>query len=97
MVRPVVIVEDLTEPMLTDLWNGCKSEEDSWDDIYGGVPHIVIVILEVSRGTGAPRRASIQYIRTYQGQVRVPQGLALKKSVLLMERLHSMGAYYLAE
>lgn len=48
MVRPVVIVEDLTKPTLTDLWNGCKSEEDC----------------------------------TLDG---------------MMERPHSMGAYYLAE
>jgi len=93
----VVIVEDLTKPMLTDLWNGCKSEEDSWDDIYGRVLHIVTAILDVSRGTGAPGRASIQYIQMYQSQVRIPQGLALKRSVLLMERPHSMGAYYLAK
>ena len=97
MVRPVVTVEDLTEPMLTDLWNGCKSEEDSWDDIYGRVLHIVTAILNVSRGTGTPGRASIQYIRTCQDQVRVPQGMALKRSVLLMERPHNMSAYYLAE
>lgn len=93
----MVIVKDLTEPMLTDLWNGCKSEEGSWDDIYGRVLHIVTAILDVSRGTGAPGRASIQYIRTYQSQVGIPQELALKRSVLLMERPHSMGAYYLAE
>ncbi len=96
MVRPVVIVEDLTEPILTNLWNGCKSEEDSWDDIIGWVLHIVTAILNASRGTGTPGRASIQYTRTYQDRVRVPQRLALKRSVLLMERPHSMGAYYLA-
>ena len=93
MVRPVVIVKDLTESTLTDLWDGCKWEEGSWDNIYGRALYIVTAILRSEPWNRSPQKSFNPVHTSVQGQVRVAQRLALKKSVLFMERPHSMGAY----